>query len=82
MASNWNRALGMSTTVRILLTAEEVRTGCGAGQQANCCKFILLGEDGFFCGRNTELHDALLAGQYSAQRIPTAPYPECQLGRN
>lgn len=65
----------------LILTNEEAKHGCGIGHGAQCCKFLLMHpEDGFICGRETELKDELIhASNYTAQRLPTEPYPECQL---
>jgi hypothetical protein len=63
-----------------ILTEHEVFTGCGAGQGKNCCKFILLGPQDFVCGREGAMQQRLIdATEYSARRIPTEPYPLCQI---
>lgn len=72
----------------IWLTVNEVRYGCGAGQGARCCRFILLIPNDpkeahpgqFYCGRHTGAHDQLVkASGYMAQRMPIEPYPACHL---
>lgn len=66
--------------MELRLTKEEVRSGCGAGQGARCCKYLLLTSTGFICGRETELKQVLIeAVGYSAQRMPEEAYPGCQL---
>ncbi len=67
----------------LVLTDKEASAGCGIGQGERCCKFLLHGEQGFICGRETELKEHLInAKGYSAQRLPTEPYPQCQLQRD
>jgi hypothetical protein len=64
----------------LILTDDEVKHGCGAGQGARCCKFLLRGGVGWVCGRETELAARLImATDMMAQRLPTEPYPQCQL---
>lgn len=66
--------------VEIRLTNAEAKDGCGIGQGARCCKFLLHDGDSFLCGRYTDLHFKLLyATDYTAERKPTEPYPQCQL---
>lgn len=53
---------------------------CGIGLGAQCCKYLLHDAQSFLCGRETELKAILIAAEgYSAQRLPTEPYPSCQL---
>ena len=66
----------------LLLTDKEAVLGCGVGQGARCCKYLLAGEHGFFCGRVTELAATLIVAKYTAQRLPDEPYPDCQLKAN
>jgi hypothetical protein len=64
----------------LLLTDHEARYGCGIGQGSRCCKFLLNGEEGWICGRETGHKQRLIEVEgYTAQRLPTEPYPECQL---
>jgi hypothetical protein len=55
---------------------------CGIGQKEHCCAYLVMGPDGFFCGRETELRDIIFtratAGLMSAKRLPISPFPECQ----
>jgi len=69
--------------MKLKLAQEEAASGCGIGQGARCCKFLLMDtvSGDFECGRETELKDHLIQVRgYTAQRLPTEPYPECQLG--
>lgn len=64
----------------IVLTKKEYTLGCGMGQGATCCRFLVLGNAGVECARHTIFHEQLVASDhYVASRIPTAPYPHCQL---
>lgn len=56
---------------------------CGAGKSANCCIFLILGPDGFRCGRHTAQRYDLQFQKRTmmAQREPTEPFPECQLSK-
>ncbi len=57
---------------------------CGGGKGAECCTFLTIGADGFCCERGGPLHDTLVKRtertDWSAKRMPTEPWPRCQLG--
>jgi hypothetical protein len=67
----------------IVLTTREAVHGCGIGRGARCCRFLLQeveGDHRFLCGRGGEFHQRLVnSNQFVAARMPTEPYPECQL---
>ena len=57
---------------------------CGAGKRELCCRFLLLGPEGFECGRDHAgerlvNHLKYNCDHMSAKRMPEEPYPECQL---
>jgi hypothetical protein len=66
-----------------LLTVLEATIGCGIGQGAKCCRFLVAGDQGLECARYSEHHTTLIARgkTMSAQRTPFAPYPACQMKR-
>jgi len=57
--------------------------GCGAGKGSDCCIFFIVGRNGPECARFSSAHDTLVARQQRqgmvAQRLPTEPFPNCQL---
>jgi hypothetical protein len=57
-------------------------TRCGAGQGEHCCRFLVVGADGFRCERFGELRYSLQFKTMTAQREPTRLYPECFLVKN
>lgn len=67
----------------IILSKQEYMIGCGLGQGAECCRFLVAGPEGLSCARGTVFHDQLVArgSTMHAQRTPTAAYPQCQLHR-
>ena len=58
---------------------------CGAGS-ADCCIFLVVGDNGAECARFTPLHNTLTdragRGLMKAQYAPTSPYPDCQPNKN
>ncbi len=56
---------------------------CGGGKGEACCTFLTLGADGFCCERNGPLHQTLVERtqrpDWSSKRMPTEPWPHCQL---
>jgi hypothetical protein len=52
---------------------------CGMGE-ARCCAFLVVGGEGFECGRAGELREVILARVITmrARRLPLLPFPECQ----
>ena len=63
-----------------LLSKQEAKDGCGAGNGAICCRFLLMGPDGFCCGQFGEFHNHLLGrNDMVASRLPLEEYPLCQL---
>lgn len=69
----------MPDTDRLLLADPHP---CGVGRGADCCAFLLVGSQGFECGRVTGLAPYLRAraigGQMNARRLPDEPYPDCR----
>lgn len=52
---------------------------CGAGREAQCCKFLTGGPLGACCERFSGLRYTLIfKSGMSAQREPIEPYPACQ----
>jgi hypothetical protein len=64
---------------QLRLNLDEATHGCGIGQEARCCKFLLHDLHGFICGRHSELHEQIVAAKMHAGRMPVEVYPECQL---
>jgi hypothetical protein len=63
-----------------MLSKHEVRHGCGAGMRSLCCIYLVVGAEGFQCGRETVFREPLEARtDMNAKRRPTEPYPHCQL---
>jgi hypothetical protein len=64
-----------------LLTFEQAR-GCGIGEQANCCAFLLAGPEGFVCVQRSPSADLLYQrateGGANAHRTPESDFPSCQ----
>lgn len=57
--------------------------GCGVGRGENACRFCMLSESGFECGRNSYNHWVLVFKTDPEKlRWPTAPYPACKLNVN
>lgn len=51
---------------------------CGAGQGAECCRFVTVSVGGFCCERHTQLrHTLIFQSGMSARRQPTEAYPAC-----
>ncbi len=51
---------------------------CGIGQGAECCKFLVIGANGFECARHSSLRINLMCNTtMTAQREPDTPWPEC-----
>jgi len=68
--------------MRVMLTADEAK-GCGIGEGAACCAYLLAGGDGFECGQGDILVSPVIearvrSGQFTARRLPTLPFPACQ----
>lgn len=66
-----------------LLTVDEAHL-CGIGQRARCCAYLVVGAQGFQCGRDEPGFKAMvdrrvLLDTFSAKRTPDAAYPACQL---
>ena len=63
---------------------DEQFKACGVGQGANCCIYLTVSRDGFYCEKVSEIGKILLQrsknGSMSAKRVPdiTTPFPECQ----
>lgn len=57
-------------------------TGCGIGEGAACCAFLLFDMDGFECGRATKaepvIRQRVADGLWTSRRLPAAPFPMCQ----
>lgn len=57
---------------------------CGIGEGAKCCAFLIVGAEGFECGRPLPglietVRARLRAGSFTAQYDPgKIPFPECQ----
>lgn len=55
---------------------------CGLGESAACCAYLLLGDSGPVCGRETDIKPVIEArvaeGSMKAIRLPVQPYPACQ----
>jgi hypothetical protein len=74
----------MTDLTKLLLTKDEVIQGCGAGRGHDCCRYLVAGGDGFECARvspglKKTLDDR--GNTMTAQRSPTADYPQCQLAK-
>ena len=54
---------------------------CGAGRGEECCRWLMMGEGGFICGRHHRMRDAIIfrAHTMGAKRNPTEAYPNCML---
>lgn len=64
------------------LSKDEVRPGCGAGQGEVCCRYLVMGSDGFECGRVRESFKRMLderGDSMRARRSPQEEYPLCQI---
>lgn len=73
----------MTTTEFPVLTPEDTQR-CGIGMGVSCCAYLIMGFSGFECGREYADMKALVEGKVAnnemgAKRLPTEPYPECQL---
>lgn len=55
--------------------------GCGAGQEKECCIFLVVGSNGPECQRFGHLRETLQfrKSKMVAQREPVEPFPECQI---
>lgn len=53
-------------------------TKCGAGKGKACCKFLVVGSNGFECARNGSLHYTIIFKQMTATMEPSSLYPHCQ----
>ena len=64
-----------------LLTLDQAK-GCGMGEGANCCAYLMAGAKGFECAQRSSLADLLYqrakAGQMHARRTPEGDFPACQ----
>lgn len=60
-------------------------TGCGLGQGEQCCAYLMAGDLGLECGRDTPYRPIILQrvrdGLFTASRTPTADWPRCKLER-
>ncbi len=53
---------------------------CGAGKEAECCRFLTAGVEGACCERFSSLRDSLIFKEdMNAQRNPSEPYPKCMI---
>ena len=53
---------------------------CGAGQGAECCRFLVGGAGGAECARFSSMRDRIIfKSDMNAKRDPSEPYPECMI---
>lgn len=53
---------------------------CGAGKGAECCRWLTVGPEGPDCERYSEAREYLRGrNDMVASRLPTEPYPDCQI---
>jgi len=55
---------------------------CHGGQGANCCAYLMVGGDGFECGRDhywfkAEVEKRVRGGLFTARRLPKLDWPDC-----
>ncbi len=56
--------------------------GCGVGEGADCCAYLVIDGDGFKCARSSataeEIRWRVAAGAFTSQRLPQGPLLACQ----